>query len=31
MREAQALGSSSQAGATELEQLLFTKRFSAGR
>src|SRR5258707_8816467 len=31
MREAQALGSSPQAGATELEQLLFTKRFSAGR
>jgi tetratricopeptide (TPR) repeat protein len=31
MREAQALGSSSQAGATELEQLLFTKRFSTGQ
>jgi hypothetical protein len=31
LREAQALGSSSQAGATELEQLLFTKRFSVGR
>jgi thioredoxin-like negative regulator of GroEL len=31
MREAQALGSSSQAGATELEQLLFTRRFSAGK
>lgn len=31
MREAQALGSSPQSGATELEQLLFTKRFSAGR
>ncbi len=31
MREAQALGSSSQAGASELEQLLFSKRFSSGR
>jgi tetratricopeptide (TPR) repeat protein len=31
LREAQALGSSPQAGASELERLLFTKRFSSTR